>query len=325
MMKAAVRYKYCNPDRLMITKVPVPVPGSEEILVQVKATTVNRSDCGVLTGRPWLIRCFIGLFKPVRPVTGTDFSGIVVAKGSSVNQFDVGDCVYGFFDEGLSSHAEYLAVSVKKAVLKKPDNITFEQAAASLEGAHYAFYFLNELKLKTGDRVLINGGTGAIGNAALQFLKYLKVQVTVTCETDFMEVLKLQGADRVIDYTKEDFTRLNEQFDYVFDAVGKSSFGKCKPLLKSRGIYISSELGPNWQNPLLALLSPFMWGKKVKFPLPFSAGRSLKFINERASKGEFSPLIDRKYSLEEIEKAFCYVLSGQKKGNVVLTFDEKIA
>lgn len=189
-MKAAIRYKYCRPDQLMITKVPVPVPGNSEILVKVKATTVNRSDCGVLTGKPWLIRCFIGLFKPVRPVTGTDFAGIVVAKGDDVSQFDIGDNVYGFFDEGLSSHAEYVAVPVKKAVLKKPGNVTYEQAAASLEGGHYAFNFLNKLKLKAGDRVLINGGTGAIGNAALQFLNYFKVQVTVTCETDFVKVLE---------------------------------------------------------------------------------------------------------------------------------------
>lgn len=322
MMKAATRYQYCDPDRLKITKVPVPEPGDTEILVKVKATTVNRSDCGALTGKPWLIRCFIGLRKPVRPVTGTDFAGVVVAKGSRVNQFVTGDEVYGFFDEGLSSHAEYAAIRVEKAVLRKPENVTFEQAAASLEGAHYAFYFLNKLKLKAGDSVLINGGTGAIGNAALQFLKYFKVRVTVTCETDFMAVLKRHGADRVIDYTNEDFTKLNEQFDFVFDAVGKSSFGQCKPLLKPGGIYISSELGPYWQNPLLALLSPFMPGKKVKFPLPLSAQRSMKFINERITKGEFSPLIDRRYPLEEIGKAYNYVLSGQKKGNVIITFNQ---
>lgn len=320
-MKAAIRYKYCHPDQLTITELPIPTPDGNEILVKVKATTVNRSDCGVLTGKPWAIRAFIGLFKPARPVTGTDFAGIVVGKGSHVSQFDIGDEVYGFFDEGLSSHAEYVAVPVNKAVLKKPENITCEQAAASLEGAHYAFYFLNKLNLKAGDKVLINGGTGAIGNAALQFLKYSKVLVTITCEADFTKLLASQGADRVIDYTKEDFTKLNEQFDFVFDAVGKSSFGLCKPLLKPKGLYISSELGPYWQNPLLALLSPFMPGKKVKFPIPYSIHRSMEFIHERIVKGEFVPLIDRRYRLEEIGKAYTYVLSGQKKGNVVIVFD----
>jgi NADPH:quinone reductase-like Zn-dependent oxidoreductase len=320
-LKAAIRYKYCNPDNLIITDLYVPVPGDKEILVKVKATTVNRTDCAVLTGKPWIMRCFIGLSKPVRPITGSDFAGIVVAKGNEVDQFEIGDHVYGFYDEGLSSHAEFVSIAVNKAVLTKPDNITFEQAAASLEGAHYAFYFLNNLKLKAGDRVLINGGTGAIGNAALQFLKNLNVFVTVTCETAFIDVLKAQGADVVIDYTKEDFTKLNEQFDYVFDAVGKSSFGKCKRLLKPKGIYISSELGDNWQNPLLALISPFMRDKKVKFPIPFSIHRSMKFIEEQLINEKFNPLIDRSYKLDEIREAYEYVQSGQKKGNVIIVFD----
>ena len=320
-MKAAIRYQYCNPEDLQIANVPMPVAGDGEILVKVKATTVNRTDCGVLTGKPYIIRCFTGLNKPSRPVTGTDFAGIVVAKGVNAGQFNIGDNVYGFLDEGLSSHAEYLAISVKKAILKMPGNITYEQAAASLEAAHYAYFFLNNLKLKAGDSVLINGGTGAIGNASLQFLKNLKVLVTVTCETNFIDVLRSQGADVVIDYTKDDFTKLNAQFDYVFDAVGKSSFGKCKPLLKAKGIYISSELGRYWQNPLLALLYPFMIGKKVKFPIPFSIHRSIKFINEMVENGKFKPLIDRRYRIDEIKNAYQYVLSGQKKGNVILTFD----
>lgn len=320
-MKAAIRYKYCNPEDLVIAKVPIPVLGRNEMLIKVKATTVNRTDCGVLTGKPWLIRCFIGLLKPYRPITGTDFAGMVVAKGSEVKHLGVEDSVYGFFDQGLCSHAEYVAVHEKRAVFKKPEHITYEQAAASLEGAHYAFYFLNNLNLKTGVKVLVNGGTGAIGNAALQILKHLNVEVTITCETDYIDVLKVQGADKVIDYTKQDFTKLNEQFDYIFDAVGKSSFGKCKPLLNPNGIYISSELGRYWQNPLLALVAPFIPGKRVRFPIPFSAHRSIKFINELLVFGKFNPLIDRRYRFDEISKAYQYVLSGQKKGNVVLTID----
>lgn len=320
-MKAAIRYQYCNPDELAIANLPMPVPGKNEILVKVKATTVNRTDCSLLTGKPWLIRCFIGLLKPARPITGTDFAGIVVAKGSDVKHLEIEDSVYGFFDQGLCSHAEYVAVPAKTALLKKPDHVTYEQAAASLEGAHYAFYFLHNLDLKTGVKVLVNGGTGAIGNAAFQFLKYLNVEVTVTCETDYIDVLKIQGADNVIDYTKQDFTKLKEQFDYIFDAVGKSSFGKCKPILKPKGIYISSELGRYWQNPLLALVSPFIPGKRVKFPLPLSAQRSIEFINQLLVLGKFNPLIDRRYRIDEISKAYLYVLSGQKKGNVVITFD----
>lgn len=321
MMRAAIRHQYCNPDGLIVTKVPIPAMGKNDILVKVKASTVNRTDCAVLTGKPWIFRCFIGLFKPARAITGTDFAGIVVARGCNIMHLEVEDHVYGFFDLGLCSHAEYVVVNEKRAVLRKPENVTYEQAAASLEGAHYAYYFLHKLNLKKGVKVLVNGGTGAIGNAALQFLKHLGAEVTVTCETDYIEVLELQGADKVIDYTQHDFTKLNEQFDFIFDAVGKSSFGKCKPLLKQKGIYISSELGRYCQNPLLALLAPFMPGRHVKFPLPFSVHRSIQFINELLVNEKFKPLIARRYNFDEIGKAYQYVLSGQKKGNVILTID----
>ncbi|MCF1715417.1 NAD(P)-dependent alcohol dehydrogenase [Flavihumibacter sp. RY-1] len=320
-MKAAVRYHYCSPDGLTLREVPIPAIRSDEVLVKVKATTVNRSDCGVLTGKPYAIRLFAGLFKPRKPITGTDFSGIVVACGEQVDQFQVGDLVYGFLDIGLATHAEYVAVPVSKAILKKPEHITFEQAAASLEGAHYAYYFLDKIPLQAGDSVLINGGTGAIGNAALQFLKHKQVRVVVTCEAPFVDYLYKQGADYVIDYTREDFTQFDEQFDAVFDAVGKSSFGKCKRLLKPIGLYVSSELGPYWQNPFLALAAPLMPGKKVRFPLPFSINKSMEFINELIEKKAFTPLIDRNYLLEDISEAFNYVMSGQKKGNVIIRFE----
>lgn len=321
-MTASTRIKYCPPEGIsLITSSPIPHPEKDEILVKVKATTVNRSDCGVLTGRPWAIRLFTGLLEPMIKVTGTDFSGVVVSKGDDVDQFNIGDDVYGFFDQGIGSHASYFCVSTKKAILKKPANITYEQAAASLEGAHYAFYFLDKVVIKKGDKVLINGGTGAIGSAALQFLKYRGIHVTVTCETDYIPVLESMGADKVIDYTKEDFTKSTDQFEFVFDAVGKSTFGKCKPIMKPNAIYVSSELGPYWQNPLLALIAPFMKGKKIKFPLPFSIQRSMAYINELIEKDKFRPLIDQRYPLSEIRDAFKYVMSGKKKGNVIVTFD----
>lgn len=320
-MKASFRPRYCAPEALEIRELPLPLVGPEEVLVKVKATTVNRTDCGVLTGKPYAIRLFTGLFKPFRAVTGTDFAGIVVDKGKDVPDFDIGDQVYGFLDTGLCSHAEYVAVSTRKAVMKKPDNVTFEQAVASLEGAHYAYYFLKGLEVKAGDRVLINGGTGAIGNAALQVLKHLKVEVTVTCEAAYVPVLTALGADRVIDYLKEDFTKEEGPFNYVFDAVGKSSFKRCKSMLVENGIYLSSELGENWENPLLHLWSPFMTGKKVKFPIPYSIRESMEFSRKLLISGEFVPLIDRRYRFEDICAAFKYVQAGQKKGNVILALD----
>lgn len=320
-MRAAVRYQYCKPDDLTIARLPIPTPADREILVKVKATTVSWSDVGVLTGKPYAIRLFTGLQKPQRVITGTDFAGIVVARGEGVTEFQIGDQVYGFHDEGLGSHAEYIAVPLSKSVLKKPPHITFEQAAASLEGAHYAFSFLDKFRLEQGQSVLVNGGTGAIGNAAVQFLKYYNMQITVTCEPAFAGLMTSLGANRVIDFTSEDFTTLEPQFQYVFDAVGKSSFGKCKRLLTKGGIYISSELGPYWQNIWFAMLSPVLPGKKVKFPLPLSIHRSHAFINELLEKGKFSPLIDRRFPLEEIREAFRYVQSGQKKGNVLICYE----
>jgi NADPH:quinone reductase-like Zn-dependent oxidoreductase len=319
-MKAAIRKRYCGPEQLLIQNVSLPVLKADEILVKVKATTVNRTDCGVLTGKPYAIRLFTGLFRPYRAVTGTDFAGVVVEVGSKVSTFEVGDQVYGFYDQGLETHAEYVAVSSSRSVMKKPDNVTFEQAVASLEGAHYAYYFLKGLPVKAGDRILINGGTGAIGNAALQLLKHLGVHVTVTCEAEYVSLLKARGADRVIDYLQEDFTTLEEKFPYIFDAVGKSSFQKCKPLLEERGIYISSELGDNWENPLLGLFFPLMRGKRVKFPIPYSIKESMEYFKNLVEQGEFVPLIDRRYKFSDIRDAFLYVQSGRKKGNVVLSF-----
>lgn len=204
--------------------------------------------------------------------------------------------------------------------MMKAARLTYEPAAASLEGAHYAFYFLNKVQLKAGASVLVNGGTGAIGHAALQFLKQKGAIVTATCETAYISFLKTAGASTVIDYTKDDLYSLNEQFDYIFDTAGKSSFRKCKPLLRPNGIYMSPEPGPNWQHPLLALLSPVMRGKKVKFPVPFSIKKSMAFIHEQLEEETFSPLIDRTYQLEQISEAFHYVMSGQKKGNVIIAF-----
>lgn len=321
-MKEAYRNKYCSPAMLTVkTLGRIPQPAEGEILVKVKATTVNRSDCAGLTGSPWAIRLFTGLIRPRLKVTGSDFSGIVVAKGFDVRTFNIGDEVYGFCDTGIGSHTSYLCVSTQKAILQKPANITYEQAAASLEGAYYAYYFLEKVGLKADDKVMINGGTGAVGNAALQFLKARGIHVTVTCETAYIPVLESMGADRVIDYTKEDFTQLPEQFDFVFDAVGKSCFRKCKPILKPNGIYISSELGPYWQNIPLALISPFVKGKKVKFPLPFSIQKSMAYVHELIEKEQFRPLIDRRYRIDDITEAFEYVMSGEKKGNVIVRFD----
>ena len=319
-MQAAIRSKYGPPEVLRIEEVDKPLPKEHEILVRVHATTVNRTDCSILWGKPWVIKIFTGLFKPTSPVPGTDFAGEVEAVGKKVGAFRVGDKVWGFNDQGLASHAQYLTILENRAVLKMPENITYEQAAASAEGAHYAYNFINKVQLQAGQKVLVNGATGAIGSAAVQILKYLGVHVVAVCGTKNVALVAALGADRVIDYEKEDFTKLPGQYDFVFDAVGKSTFAQCKPLLLPGGTYISSELGPYAQNVYLPLITKVRGGKKVVFPIPINIKRSLLFMQDLLEKGKFKPLIDRGYPLEKIREAYVYVASGQKTGNVLLTF-----
>lgn len=317
-MKAAIRYQYGSPQLLSVGEVPQPQPKANEILVRVYAATVNRTDCAVLTGWPLAIRAFTGLSKPKLPITGTDFAGQVEAVGQEVTDFKIGDRVWGFNDTGLESHAQYLCIATSGNVIKMPENASYEVAAASAEAAHYAINFVNKLKVTPGQKVLVNGGTGAIGSAAIQILHDLGVKVTAVCGTKNVERVQAFGVEKVIDFEKEDFTQQDEIYDYVFDAVGKSTFFKCKRLLKPGGIYLSSELGPWWQNLYLPLLTRIFGSKKVVFPIPFNVKASLEYMKKLIEAGKFQPLIDRTYPLEKISAAFEYVGSGQKIGNVII-------
>jgi NADPH:quinone reductase-like Zn-dependent oxidoreductase len=321
IMKAAIRTQYGTPDVLSVKTVETPRPKQHEILVRVRAATVNRTDCGILSGKPWLIRCFTGLNRPKSPTPGTDFAGEIEAVGKKVTAFKVGDRVWGFNDNGLASHAQYLTLPESEAILKVPAHISYEQAAASAEGAHYALNFINKVKLAPGQKVLVYGASGAIGSAAVQILKSMDAYVVAVCDTKNMALIASIGPDKVVDYTQEDFTKMETRFDFVFDAVGKSSFGKCKTLLLPGGIYISSELGPNAENLYLPLVTKILGGKKVIFPLPANIKRSLAFMQNLLENEQFKPLIDRRYPIEDIREAYRFVASGQKTGNVMLTFD----
>jgi len=318
-MKAAIRRNCGNPEAITIENIETPIPKADEILVRVRATTVNRTDCAILTGKPYVMRLFVGLTKPKSPLLGTDFAGEVVEIGSAVQSFKVSDKVWGFKDEGLFSQAEYVVVKEKSNVAVFPDNLTFQQAAACLEGVHYAYNFMDKVNIKSGQKILVNGATGAIGSATLQILKYKKIDVTAVCNTKNIDLIKSLGADKIIDYLKEDFTEDDEKYDFILDSVGKSTFGKCKHLLKKGGIYISSELGPNAQNIFFALTTPLLGNKKVVFPLPSNIKRSMSFIADLVKKEKFKPVIDREYPLEEIADAYRYVFTGEKTGNVILS------
>ena len=317
-MKAAVYYQYGSPEVIQVKDISKPFPKEDEILVRVHATTVNRTDCAILRAHPFIMRFFTGLTKPSNPVLGTDFAGMVEEVGNSVEGFKIGDRVFGFNDQGLSSQAEYLVCKTEKFICHMPGNVGFQQAAASIEGGHYAINFINKVSLKKGQRAFVNGASGAIGSALVQLLKYHGLHVSATCSYKNLGLISSLGVDHVIDYENEDFTLIGETFDYVFDAVGKSSFGVSKTLLNPSGIYISSELGPKNQNPILALVTPLTKGKQVKFPFPSDVKTSLAIVKKLMEEGKFTPLIDREYSLEEISKAYTYVETGQKTGNVTI-------
>jgi NADPH:quinone reductase-like Zn-dependent oxidoreductase len=319
-MRAAVRDRYGPPEVVRVVEVEKPAVKGRDLLVRVRATTVNRTDCGLRAAKPWIYRLFLGLRRPRRTVLGTEFAGEVEAVGDGVTAVKVGDRVFGFSGTTFGAHAEYLVVPEDGSMMATiPEGLTFEEAAPGSEGSHYALSSIRAAKVRRGQDVLVYGATGAIGSAAVQLLKQLGATVTAVCATDQLDLVKGLGADRVIDYTAEDFTRDGHRYDVVMDAVGKSSFGRCKRLLKPRGLYLSSDLGPLSQNPLLALVTPLGRGRRVRFPIPRSDPGVMAHLKELIESGAFRPVVDRRYPLEEIVEAYRYVETGRKVGNVVIS------
>jgi NADPH:quinone reductase-like Zn-dependent oxidoreductase len=317
-MKAAVYEKYGPPEVLYIKEVETPKPKDNEVLIRVFATTVNRTDCAMLRAKPFIMRFFTGLVKPKKQILGIDFAGRIESVGKDVKTLKTGDRVFGIDDSGLCSHAQYMTFPENKAIAVIPEGSSYEQAAASLEGVHYAFNFINKVPGLTGKKVLVNGATGAIGSATVQLLKYFGAHVTAVCNTKNIALIRSIGADEIIDYLKEDFTKNNQKYNFVFDAVGKSTFSKCKPLLENGGVYISSELGPMAQNPFLAIFTSITGSKKVIFPIPTDCKKSVLLIKKITEEGKFKPVIDKIFPLQEIAEAFRYVETGEKTGNVVI-------
>lgn len=316
-MKASIRRRYSPPSQIKIEHIEKPIPKDKEILIKVHATTVNRTDCANLTAKPFIMRFVLGFFKPRKIILGTDFAGEVVAIGKNVKSFRIGDNVFGFRDTGSESQAEYMTMAEEDLFLI-PENINYKQAAAGLEGAHYAYTFIHKTNIQPGQKILINGATGGIGSALLQFVKQCDVKITATCNTKNIQLIKSLGADKIYDFTKEDFTNDKEKYDFIFDAVGKSTFGKCKSLLKEKGVYISSELGPYAQNIFYALITPLSSSQKVIFPIPYDKQQSIPYIISLLKQEKFIPVIDREYALEDIAEAYEYVISGEKTGNVII-------
>jgi len=319
-MRAAVHSRYGPPDVMRIANIEKPTAGEHDVLVKVRATTVNRTDCGFLSGKPWIVRLFSGLRTPKATVLGCEFAGVVEVAGSGVTSFAVDDRVFGFSEWRFGGQAEYVSMPEDGSIATIPANVAFDVAACSTEGSHYALSMITKAKIKAGQHVLVNGATGAIGSAAVQILKSLGATVTATSDTEHVGLVRGLGADLVIDYATEDFTQGQETYDMVLDAVGKSSFGRCKRVLRSRGTFLSSDLGPLSQNPLLALITPLFGGKRVMFPIPPNHGHEeMRYLKEMIESGAFRPVIDRRYPLDRIVEAYEYVETGQKIGNIVIT------
>jgi NADPH:quinone reductase-like Zn-dependent oxidoreductase len=317
-MKAAIHTSYGPPEIVTIQDVPKPEIGENEVLIRIHYSTVNRTDCGFRSAEYFVSRFFSGLLKPKQQTLGSEFSGQIEAIGSHVSNFKKGDRIFGYNDQQFGAHAEFMSMKADGTIAIIPDSISYEDAAPTLEGAHYAWCDILAAHVKAGQQVLVYGASGAIGSAAVQLLNYLNAKVIAVCGAENMEKVKLLGAIQVIDYKTTDYTKLGIQFDFVFDAVGKTSFGKCKPVLTQNGIYISTELGKNGQNIWLALLSKIKKGKRVLFPLPSINNQDVEFFKELIETGKFKPVIDRTFSLDEIVQAFKYVETGQKVGNVLI-------
>lgn len=312
-MKAAVRTKYGPPNVVSVDEVATPSAGADDILVAVHATTVNRTDCAYRAAKPFFMRALTGLARPKVTILGTEFAGVVAAVGANVTAFDVGDRVFGYNEGPFGTHAEFVAVRHDGPVALLPRDVGYASGAAATEGAHYALAFIRVAGTRAGHDVLVHGATGGIGSAAVQLLKHLDVTVTAVCDTPNVAKVEGLGADRVVDYTATDFTSDDQRYDAVFDAVGKSTYGRCKRLLKPGGAYVSSELGPFAQNLVLPLLT-----RRVRFPYPRQDQRLVEHIGGLLESGAFEPLIDRHHPLTEIVAAYEYVETGRKVGSVVI-------
>jgi NADPH:quinone reductase-like Zn-dependent oxidoreductase len=329
-MKAIVYTEYGPPEVLRLEEMEKPTPKNNEILIRVQATTVNYGDLlarnfsNVSPGEMhmpflfWLLaRLGFGLRKPKNPVLGSEFAGEVEAVGKDVKQFKPGDPVFGYAGQGMGAYAQYLCMPEDGAVVIKPANMSYEEATAVPYGSIMAINLLRKANIQPGQKVLVNGASGAIGGAAVQLAHHLGAEVTGVCGTPRLEFVKSLGADRVIDYTQEDFTQSGETYDLIFDVLGKSSFSRSKRALKPGGIhlYASFKMKQLWQ----MLWTSITGGPKVICALAPGGREDLTAVKSLIEAGQIKAIIDRCYPMAQAAEAHRYVEEGHKKGNVVIT------
>lgn len=321
-MKAVVSERYGSPDVLEMREVERPTPGPHEVLVRVHATSVNRTDVETLHGTPFFARLATGLRRPKHPIPGSEFAGRVEASGPDVAMLAVGDDVFGLSGGTFGAHADYLVMREDGPLATIPPGLSHAEVASCTEGPHYALSSLDAAGVRAGDRVLVYGATGAIGTAAVQLLKHRGAEVTAVCDAHGIEVVRSLGADVIIDRSTEGVTALRSRFDAVLDAVGQTTYGRCRHLLKPGAPYLSTDLGPGWQNLALIPLTRWVGHHRVLIPFPTDTREHVLLVRELLASGDFRPVIDRTYPFDDIVDAYRYVATRQKLGTVVVTLTD---
>ena len=321
-MKAIVCASYGSPDVLQLKEVAKPAPKDNEVLIKTYATTVTSADwrvrsLNVPTGFGLIMRLVFGISKPRQPILGSELAGVVESVGKAVRKFKVGDQVFAFSDALMGCHAEYKCMPQDGAMALKPAGLTHEEAAALSFGGTTALDFFKRAKLQSGERVLVNGASGAVGTAAVQLAKHFGADVTGVCSTANMDLVTSLGASHVIDYTHDDFTQNGETYDVIVDTVGNIPFSRSKASLKEGGrlLMVLADLPAMLQIPWVSMTN----SKKIIAGPVAARAEDLRFLAGLAEAGEFKSVIDRRYPFEQIADAHRYVDTGRKRGNVVIT------
>jgi NADPH:quinone reductase-like Zn-dependent oxidoreductase len=317
-MKAIVYTKYGSPDVLEFKEVEKPTPKDNEVLIKVYATSVTAADCLMRRGDTFISRVFLGFRKPRRRILGTEIAGEIEETGKDINRFKKGDQVYGFTGFGLGAYAEYNCMPENGSLVLKPTNMDYSEAVAVVDGASTAFFFLKDkANIQKGQKVLVIGASGSIGTYAVQIAKYFGAEVTGVCSTANLDLVKSLGADKVIDYRKDDFTKNDEKYDIILDTVGKSSFSQSKPCLNKNGKYLLTNGG--LMDRFMMLWTGIFGGKKLITGMSIEKTKSLIFIKKLIEEEKIKLVTDKVYKLENIAKAHDYVEKGHKRGNVIIT------
>ena len=317
-MQAVVYDRFGPPNVLQLAEVPAPRPGDDQVLIRVRATTVTSAEAAMRRGRPLWGRVIIGLFRPRRSMRtlGMEFAGEIAEVGPAVTRFAVGEAVYGFTGFDLGANAQYLCLPQRASIAPKPSKLSFEEAAAVVDGASTALYFLRDkAAIRAGQRVLIIGASGSIGTSAVQIARHFGAHVTGVCSTGNVALVEDLGAHEVVDYTREDFRATGNCWDLIFDTVGKAPFFGCRHALTRRGIYVTTTGLHNYALDAWTRLWP---GRRVMTGMSVEKNAALALINELVESGALRTVVDRRYPLDDIAEAHRYVDTGRKRGNVVI-------